>query len=73
MSDKISLFVVGGTYIRCATNNKRESAKNTTTILWISCYEAFQHFFEGYGKSFGRLRKKRGLSTGNAAGRDSII
>lgn len=29
ISDKISLFVVGGTYIRCAANNKQESANFT--------------------------------------------
>ena len=61
LSDKISLFVVGGTYIRCATNNKRESAKIATTLLCISCYEAFQHFFDGFQKSVGRLRKKQGF------------
>jgi hypothetical protein len=31
-------------------------------ILSISCYEAFQHFFDGLQKSVGRLRKKRGCN-----------
>jgi hypothetical protein len=31
-----------------------------TLTLCISCYEAFQHFFESHVKSVGRLRKKTG-------------
>ena len=46
--------------ILSAVTNMSHTCLKGVTCRWISCYKAFQHFFESHQKSVGRLRKKRG-------------